>query len=601
MCGIVGYVGSQNAVEVITEALSRLEYRGYDSAGICLKERSGSLTQYKKTGKLDNLTKILAKKNPFSHMGLGHTRWATHGMVTDSNAHPHGNEKINLVHNGIIENAKELKYQLTQEGWAFRSETDSEVFLVLVMKYLKTHSLENSVIIAFKKIKGNSAFVVIEKGSDKIIAVKRAVPLVCGKNANEEDLFISSDPYALIGYATEVFFPGDDVVCILDRKIPEKIRFIELDSSPSKRVLSQKQDKDLPLNNKGEFDHYMLKEICEQPKLIKEFIDFYLEKSNQNVFEQIRELRPQSFHISACGTAWHAGLCIKNFIEKNNKIRVFIDLASEFRYNDPLFADQEISLFISQSGETADTLAAQKLCQEKGLKTISIVNVEGSTLFRQSDYNLMTKAGQEVGVASTKAFTLMVLTGYLLSKKLAGEDIERLRPQIELLVDRMEGVLAVKDQIQSVAHSVYQKGGFLYTGRGKYFPIALESALKLKEIAYVQAEGYAAGELKHGPIALIDEHMVNIALVGPERYEKTLNNIAEVSARKGIVVAIGPKRDDQLANISDHFLELDLSGLDELSPLLLNLVTQLLAYYVAKYKGTDIDKPRNLAKSVTVE
>ena len=291
----------------------------------------------------------------------------------------------------------------------------------------------------------------------------------------------------------------------------------------------------------------------------------------------------------------------KILLKKIIKFESLLIWPVSFVTNDPLFSDQEISLFISQSGETADTLAAQKLCQEKGLKTISIVNVEGSTLFRHSDYNLTTKAGPEVGVASTKAFTLMVLTGYLLSKKLAGEDIERLRPQIELLVDRMEGVLAVKNQIESVAYNVYQKGGFLYTGRGKYFPIALESALKLKEIAYVHAEGYAAGELKHGPIALIDEHMVNIALVGPERYEKTLNNIAEVAARKGIVVAIGPKGDNELANMSTHFLGLDLSGLDELSPLLLNLVTQLLAYYVAKYKGTDIDKPRNLAKSVTVE
>ena len=601
MCGIVGYVGSQNAAKVIADGLSRLEYRGYDSAGICLKEDSGGLIQYKKTGKLDNLTKILAEKNPFSHLGLGHTRWATHGMVTDSNAHPHGNKKINLVHNGIIENAKELKSQLLKEGWTFKSETDSEVFLVLLLKYLKTHSLEDSVIIAFQEIKGNSAFVVIEKSSDKIVAIKRAVPLVCGRNEKGEDLFISSDPYALIGYTTEIFFPEDGVVCILDRESPEKIRFMELDHSPSKRVLSKNQDKDLPLNNKGQFDHYMLKEICEQPKLIKEFIDFYLEGNGRDILEQIKGLRPQFFHLSACGSAWHAGLFIKDFIEKNNKIRVIIDLASEFRYRSPLLSDQDIGFFISQSGETADTLAAQKLCQEKGLKTISIVNVEGSTLFRNSDYNLMTKAGVEVAVASTKAFTLMVLTGYLFSQKLSGKEMEQLLPKIELLADRMEGVLAARDRIQHVAHNIYQKKGFLYTGRGKYFPVALESALKLKEIAYVHAEGYAAGELKHGPIALIDENIVNIALVGPELYEKTLSNIAEVCARKGIVVAIGPKGDRELANMSEHFLELDLSGLDELSPLLVNLVTQLLAYYVARYKGTDIDRPRNLAKCVTVE
>ena len=605
MCGIVGHVGTQNAVEVIVDGLSRLEYRGYDSAGICFKGRSGKLVQYKRAGKLENLTKVLAYKNPVSHIGIGHTRWATHGKVTDFNAHPHGNQKINLVHNGIIENSKQLRSQLEGEGWVFKSETDSEVFLVLVTKYLgakKTaRPLEEAVIAAFQKIRGNSAFVIMESGSDKIVAVKRAAPIVCGKGAGGKNLFVSSDPYALIGHTTEVFFPEDNVVCILDPESRSKIRFMEFDCSPSQRVLSQKQDKNLELSEKGQFDHYMLKEIYEQPRLIRNLASFYLHGDGKHYLQKIQDLRPRLFHLSACGTAWHAGLCLKGLIEKNNNIPVSVDLASEFRYRGPLLSEGDIGLFISQSGETADTLAAQGLCREKGLQTVSIVNVEGSTLFRYSDYNLVIKAGTEVGVASTKAFTLMVLTGHLLSQQLTNRDSKQLDLEMELLASRIEELLDRSDQIQQIAHDIYQRKGFLYTGRGKYFPIALEGALKLKEIAYVHAEGYAAGELKHGPIALVDEDIVNIALIGPELYEKTLSNIQEVYARNGIVVAVGPQGDGELAKMSRHYLPLDFSGLEDLSPLLVNVVTQLLAYYVARDKGTDIDRPRNLAKSVTVE
>ena len=607
MCGIVGYVGAKNAVKIIMEGLSRLEYRGYDSAGICLKGQQGEFVQYKKVGKLKNLFQVLAGENPSSHIGIGHTRWATHGKVTDFNAHPHGNKIVNLVHNGIIENSKELKSQLEREGYTFHSETDSEVFLALVSKYLKTEqsgrptSLEEAVSTAFQNIQGNSAFVIMERGSDKIIAIKRAVPIVCGVESEGKNLFVSSDPYALIGYADEVFFPEDDVVCILDRESSEQIRFIELDQSPSDRVFVQKQNHDLHISEKGKFDHYMLKEIYEQPQLIYRLLSFYLRGNGRDLLNRIEGLSPRFFHISACGTAWHAGLCIKNFIEQDNKIPVAVDFASEFRYRTPLLSPQDLALFISQSGETADTLAAHKLCSEHGLKTISIVNVEGSTLFRNSDYNFPIKGGREVGVASSKAFTLMVLTGYLLSKKLAGNDLNQFQSQIEQLAVRIEDVLSKSEQIRAIARDIYQKKGFLYTGRGNYFPIALEGALKLKEIAYVHAEGYAAGELKHGPIALVDDEIVNIALIGPELYEKTLINVEEVCARDGVMVTVAPQGDQALAKISRHCLQLDYSGLGELSPLMLNVVVQLLAYYIAWYKGTDIDQPRNLAKSVTVE
>ena len=599
MCGIVGHVGGGNAVEVIMDGLARLEYRGYDSAGICLRTDSGGLIQYKKAGKLKNLASALASEGPTSHIGIGHTRWATHGKVTDFNAHPHGNERINLVHNGIIENAKQLKSDLQGEGWEFKSDTDSEVFVVLVSKYLEQMPLERAVVAAFREIRGNSAFVIMEAASDKIVAVKRAAPIVCGKG--EQGLFVSSDPYALIGYATDVFFPEDDVVCILDPEGGDEISFMEFDGSPSQRVFSKPQDKGLQPSQKGNFDHYMLKEIHEQPELIEKFINFYLHGDGRESLQEVKDLCPRLFHLSACGTAWHAGLCIKNFIEKNNKIPVHIDLASEFRYRNPLLSDGDVGIFISQSGETADTLAAQKLCRDQGLQTISIVNVEDSTLFRHSDYNLVIKAGAEVGVASTKAFTLMVLVGHLFSQQLAGRELLQLQPEMERLAQRMEGILAASEQVQQVAHDIYQRKGFLYTGRGKYFPIALEGALKLKEIAYVHAEGYAAGELKHGPIALVDEDMVNIALVGPELYEKTLSNIEEVCARGGVMVTVGPKGDGELAKMSSHYIPLDFSGLEELSPLLVNMVMQLLAYYVARYRGTDIDQPRNLAKSVTVE
>ena len=345
----------------------------------------------------------------------------------------------------------------------------------------------------------------------------------------------------------------------------------------------------------------MLKEIHEQPDLIRQFADYYIHGDGRASLQKLESLKPRLFHLIACGSAWHAGLCSKYFIEKDHGIAVLVDLASEFRYRNPLLTDNDIGLFISQSGETADTLAAQKLCRKRGLQTISIVNVKGSTLYRESDHNLLIKAGNEVGVASTKAFTLMVLTGYFFSQKLIGADLSEQYEKMELLASRMEEVLAMSDRIQEVAHEIYQKKGFLYTGRGKYFPIALEGALKLKEIAYVHAEGYAAGELKHGPIALIDEDMVNIALIGPELYEKTLSNVEEVRARNGIMVIIGPQGDGELQSLGQHYLPLNFSGHDEFNPLVVNVVTQLLAYFVARYKGTDIDRPRNLAKSVTVE
>ena len=605
MCGIVGYIGPKNAVEVVLEGLKRLEYRGYDSAGVCFKNEQGGLSLHKKAGKLENLQQLLAGKNYFSSCCIGHTRWATHGEVNDANAHPHLNNAIDednciaIVHNGIIENAEVLREELKAE-YPFCSETDSEVFLALLTRELKKERvLSRAVARAFEQVEGNSAFVVQIKGTPEIVAIKRGAPLVCGINNSEGEVFVSSDPYALAGMATEVFFPQDDLLCILGAADKKLLQFLELNQNESQRFKQQAQEIVFELSSKGDFEHYMLKEIFEQPRLIRELGQYYLKGEGREILGQIGQLDVDRIHIVACGTAWHAGLIIKNYLEGVAGRPTAVELASEFRYRNPLLMSNDLGLFISQSGETADTLAAQKLCHERGLKTISIVNVDGSTLYRDCDENLLIRAGAEIGVASTKAFTLQVLTGRFLAYSLAEKAVDHLG--IDLLAQRIDEILANVHFIKDIAEKIYNYKGFIFTGRGQDYPVALEGALKLKEIAYVHAEGYAAGELKHGPIALIDEEMVNLALVGPHLYDKTISNIKEVKARRGIIVTIGPANDRQLASISDYYIPLNYKGLGELAPIYANVVNQLLAYYMARFKGTDIDRPRNLAKSVTVE
>ena len=603
MCGIVGYSGPGNSVGPIIEGLSRLEYRGYDSAGICLK-LNGELQIVKKEGKLDNLKALLKEKNPSSHTGIGHTRWATHGAVTTDNAHPHGNETFAVVHNGIIENAAGLKKDLIAEGWEFKSQTDSEVFLVLLTKFFKqTGNTLQSISKAFNLITGNSSFVIIEKASDKLYGIKRSAPLVVGDNKETREAYVSSDPFALIGYAPNIYFPQDGVICegvVNDKSVT--INFYELDLKPSTRFKSQSNAMSLDATSKGPYEHYMLKEIHEQAALVDKLAAYYIKNDGRKILDGLKGFKPAGWHITACGTAWHAGLVIKNFVEQINRQRCAVEIASEFRYKNPIINENEVGLFISQSGETADTLACQELCAEKKVPTYSIVNTEGSTLFRNSDKNFLIHAGVEIGVASTKAFTLQALTGYLMSRAMEGTlDNPELFAEIQLLSNRINEVCADAENLKAVAEKIYMRKGFLFTGRGKYFPIAFEGALKLKEIAYVHAEGYAAGELKHGPIALIDENIVNIAIVGPELLEKTVSNVEEVKARRGIMVVVGPKDSPEIEHLSDHYIGLNFDGLPNLAPLMVNVVLQFLAYHIAKLKGTDIDKPRNLAKSVTVE
>jgi glucosamine--fructose-6-phosphate aminotransferase (isomerizing) len=607
MCGIVGHLGPQNSVELVLEGLKRLEYRGYDSAGVSFIDEHDKLHNYKKSGKLENLKAHLGDGPFVARSCIGHTRWATHGEVNDTNSHPHSNEHLSMVHNGIIENAPALKNELQAEGFEFKSQTDTEVFLGLMTINLKKGlSFQEAIVESFKRVEGNSAFVLIDPSTADIYAIKRCAPLVCGINAVQSEGFASSDPYALAGLVDKLYFPEDEVLCHLSTGNKNLLNFYDLEGNKTDKYQSKNQDLSASVSEKGDYDHFMHKEIHEQPELIRSLTHYYFAGEGVPALEKAIKKKPENIHMVACGTAFYAGLVIKDHVEKLNRIRCHAELGSEFRYKNPVLEKNDLGLFISQSGETADTLAAQSLCKTNGLPTMSIVNVEGSTLFRDCDDNLLIRAGIEVGVASTKAFTQQVLTGMVYSAALNGilSDAEKkkdMAAKFSLLAERVDKVLAEENLIEDVAKEIHTHKGYFYTGRGIYYPIALEGALKLKEIAYVHAEGYASGELKHGPIALIDDSMVNVALVGPELYDKTISNIQEIKARKGIIVSIGPRGDEHLKEISDYFIELDFEGLDELSPLYVNVVNQLLAYYIARFKGTDIDKPRNLAKSVTVE
>lgn len=604
MCGIVGHIGPKNSVDMVLNGLKRLEYRGYDSAGVCFADKKGNLTLHKKSGKLENLISLLKGVDYASTCCVGHTRWATHGVVNDMNSHPHVGGQFALVHNGIIENADELREQLKAKGYKFNSETDSEVFLVLLIEEFEiTHNFRKAVSNAFKKVEGNSAFVVQKSDSREIITIKKGAPIVCGTNEATRELMVSSDPYALIGVVDKIYFPKDDVLCHLNSGEKNLLQFFELDGSESSRYEKKAQKMTLDTSEKGNFEHYMHKEIYEQPSLIENLSRYYNGPEGAEIFKKASEYSFKRVHIIGCGTAYYAGMLIKNFFERMLRIPTSIELASEFRYGQPLLLEGDMALFISQSGETADTLAAQKLCKDAGLPTFSIVNVEGSSLYRECSVNFLIHAGIEIGVASTKAFTQQVLTGRLLVESFTkgqGNSEELIR-KFSILSQRIHELLEQEKLIKDVAMEIHKRKGFLYTGRGKYYPTALEGALKLKEIAYVHAEGYASGELKHGPIALIDEDMVNVAIVGHELYEKTLSNIQEIKARRGKIVTLGPVGDKNLMQLSDYFIPLNFVGLGELSPLYVNVANQLLAYHIAKSKGTDIDRPRNLAKSVTVE
>jgi len=616
MCGIVGYIGTRKAVPILMEGLKRLEYRGYDSAGV-VYFHDNKLIKHRAQGKLGNLERIIEDVlGVESHVGLGHTRWATHGAPTTENAHPHGdcNDDLVIVHNGIIENYQTLRSDLKKRGHIFRSETDTEVLAHLIEDHLDK-DLVAAVRKALKKVKGSYAVGVLWKGQpDIIVAARNHSPLVIGIG-NGDGTFLASDVPALLPYTRKVIFLEDKEIAVLSA---EKWEVKNLDSGRKIKKQVQTITWDAGMAEKTGFKHFMLKEIYEQPQALLNTLRGRIDPQNGRI--ELPEIGLSEKYIKtlerivlvACGTSWHAALVAKYWLEEWVGIPVEVDIGSEFRYRTLLLNNKVLTLSISQSGETADTLAGIKLASQLGSKVITICNVVGSTMTRQADATLYTHAGPEIGVASTKAFTsqlaaLFLFASYLaqVRKTLPSNKIKQLGQAIIGLPTLLEENLPdLQKKIKAVAELFYDSRNFLFVGRGLNYPIALEGALKLKEISYIHAEGYAAGELKHGPLALIDKDMPILGLVPKDKvYEKSISNIEEIKARQGQLILIGSKGDRHLKKITEHVLYMPKapSMMPELNPILFTIPAQLLAYEIATMRGCDVDQPRNLAKSVTVE
>ncbi|HKJ14598.1 MAG TPA: glutamine--fructose-6-phosphate transaminase (isomerizing) [Desulfobulbales bacterium] len=616
MCGIVGYIGTRKVIPILLDGLKRLEYRGYDSAGLVYLQ-DGRLVKYRAQGKLANLEKIVeGVLGVESHVGLGHTRWATHGAPTTENAHPHGDCKDDLVvvHNGIIENYQTLRAELKKKGHIFRSETDTEVLAHLIEEYLDK-DLVQAVRKALKRVQGSFAVGVLWRGQpDTIVAARNHSPLVLGIS-NSEGTLLASDVPALLPYTRDVVFLEDKEIAVLASDKWE-VRNLASGRKINKQV--QTITWDAGMAEKAGFKHFMLKEIYEQPQALINTLRGRIDPQSGRVeLPELKKLEKELKNIErialvACGTSWHAALVAKYWFEEWVGIPVEVDIASEFRYRKLLLHKKVLTLSISQSGETADTLAGTRLASQLGSRVITICNVVGSTMTREADATLYTHAGPEIGVASTKAFTsqlaaLFLLGSYLgqVKKTLPADKVRQLGQAIVGLPPLLEENLpSLQKKIKVVAERFYDSRNFLFVGRGLNFPIALEGALKLKEISYIHAEGYAAGELKHGPIALIDKDMPILGLVPKDNvYEKSISNIEEIRARQGQLILIGSKGDRQLKKITDHVLYMPTAPtmMPELNPILFTIPAQLLAYEIAFLRGCDVDQPRNLAKSVTVE
>ncbi|HWE00460.1 MAG TPA: glutamine--fructose-6-phosphate transaminase (isomerizing) [Bryobacteraceae bacterium] len=617
MCGIVGYVGSQRAVPIILEGLKRLEYRGYDSAGLAVYCDDDSLAIRRASGKLRNLEDVLRMDPVDGRYGVGHTRWATHGRPTEENAHPHRDctGDIVVVHNGIVENYLSLKEQLQREGHAFKTETDTEVIAHLVEKYFEGN-LEQAVRAAVKELRGVFALSVLSRRDpNKIVAAREGPPVVIGLGDGE--YFVASDVPAILSHTRDMFFLADGDMAVLT---PEGVQLTDFNGRTVKRQV-QHVLWDPIMAEKGGYKHFMLKEIFEQPRAVRDTTLGRVGLETGRIFLDEMDITPRQFQafrevkIIACGTSWHAALAGKFMMEKLARIPVEVDYGSEFRYRDPILGPDALTVVISQSGETADTLAAQREAKNKGSKTLSICNVVGSMITREAAGTIYTHAGPEIGVASTKAFTcqltaLMILSLYL--GQMRGHlDEQKSRCLVQELVrvpGKLESILANDAQYEELARKLFRATDFLFLGRGVHFPIALEGALKLKEISYIHAEGYPAGEMKHGPNALIDEKLPVVVIATRERgneesgllYEKTLSNIQEVKAREGHVVAIVTEGDTEVRKVADDVIEIPATP-DLLAPVLEIVPLQLLAYHIAVRRGCDVDQPRNLAKSVTVE
>lgn len=615
MCGIVGYIGPREAYPIIIKGLKRLEYRGYDSAGIALYDGEKFISS-KTKGKVSDLEQRAETENTLKgSMGIGHTRWATHGVPNDVNSHPHfsNSGELVIIHNGIIENYEPLKKELINRGYTFKSDTDTEVLVNLIEDIQKNKGLKlgKAVQVALNQVVGAYAICVMDiKKPNEIVAARLGSPLAIG--IGEGEFFVASDASPFIEYTNNAIYLEDEEMAIIRLHKPIKIRKIKSDSEVSPYV--QELQLNLEQIEKGGYDHFMLKEIYEQPQVIRDTFRGRL-LSDQGLIKMAgiednlaKFVNAKRIIIAACGTSWHAGLVAEYMIEEFARIPVEVEYASEFRYRNPIINEDDVVIAISQSGETADTLAAIKLAKEKGAFVFGVCNVVGSSISRETHAGAYTHAGPEIGVASTKAFTTQITVLALIALRLAKakgtmSQSEYLRNliELELIPEKVSEALLENDKILEIAKIYKDAPNCLFLGRGFNFPVALEGALKLKEISYIHAEGYPAAEMKHGPIALIDENMP-VIVIAPQQnhYDKVVSNIQEIKARSGKIIALVSKGDEQVKNLADHIIEMP-NSTEALTSIIATIPLQLLSYHVAVLRGTNVDQPRNLAKSVTVE
>lgn len=599
MCGIIGYIGTKDVIPILLQGLKRLEYRGYDSAGLSVI-KDGRLKLVKREGRISELENAISELDLTSTLGIAHTRWATHGEPNEINAHPHTDteKELAIVHNGIIENFQALKRLLQEDGFEIISDTDSEIIAHLVKKFY-VDDLESAVLKALELVEGAFGLAVIHKQEEKIVVARRGSPLIVG--VGEGEMFVASDVSAVLGYTRKVIYLNDNEMAV-----------IKPDSYQVKNLDGEKVDKDVheirwtidQIEKKG-YKHFMKKEIFEQSDAIENTLRGRLKNGSIKLNLDLDVGSVRRIIITACGTSWHSALIGKFFFERFNHLPVEVDYASEFRYRDPLLSADDLVIVISQSGETADTLGAIREAKSKGARTFGIVNVVGSTIAREVDSGMYLHAGPEIGVASTKAFTTQVVDLLLLSlyfRQHKGDEIdEHIIYDLETLPQKISDILEQDERIKRLAESISHIKNMLYLGRGMNFPVALEGALKLKEISYIHAEGYPAAEMKHGPIALIDKDMPVLFVTSKDHtYDKVLSNMQEIKARGGMVIAIANEEDEKLETLADKVIIVP-DSTEEISSILNVLPLQLLAYHVADIKGIDVDKPRNLAKSVTVE
>ncbi len=622
MCGIVGYIGNKLAFEILIKGLHRLEYRGYDSSGVALisdtptTKDAKKLHVYKAKGKVSDLEYAAKDKDISGTMGIAHTRWATHGEPSVTNAHPHLSQSGNLalVHNGIIENYAVLRDQLKEKGFSFKSETDTEVLVQLIEYMQQKHNcnLVDAVRLALKKCYGAYAIVIIDqRNPNQIVAARKASPMVIGVGQDNEEFYIASDATPIAEYTKKVLYVDDEQVVAIERG--KELEILDLDATHVDVQLKE-IDVDINMLDKGGFPHFMLKEIFDQPQCLRDCMRGRILAHNNNlVLSAIRAhkerlIRARRFIIVACGTSWHAGLIGKQMIEQFCRIPVEVDYASEFRYRNPVIYPDDVVIAISQSGETADTLAAIELAKERGAMIFGIVNAVGSSIARQTDTGIYIHVGPEIGVASTKAFTGQLTCLYMLGLALGIEigsldiqDYTEMIQELDYIPGKIEIALKQNERIEWMAREFTYASNFLYLGRGWNYPVALEGALKLKEISYIHAEGYPAAEMKHGPIALVDEKMpVLFVATHHKGYQKIISNMEEVKARGGKIIAIITDGDKEIEKIADEVIPVP-KTLPQFAPLLSVIPLQLLAYHIAVQKGLNVDMPRNLAKSVTVE